>query len=175
MRCWPGLAMMDYMNYPRVHSVLVSLLPLLALFPQACGGAAPTPKDETDLPAVQICIGSTTFQLEIASTEAQRNKGLMFRAVMAKDHGMVFVFENEEERAFWMRNTLIPLQILYMDAKGQIISIKSMKPQDETPVPSDGSILYAIELNDGAATAAGIKVGDKIALPDAVIKAIPKR
>ena len=78
---------------------------------------------------------------------------------MPADHGMIFVFRDESPRAFWMKNTLIPLDILYLDATGRVVSVKQMKPHDLTRVPSDGPAMYAIELNAGRRRAGGREGG----------------
>ena len=85
---------------------------------------------------------------------------------MPSDHGMIFVFESDEPRAFWMENTRIPLDILFVASDGHVVSIHSMKPYDRTAVPSDGPARYAIELNQGAAQSAGVKAGDILQLPN---------
>jgi uncharacterized membrane protein (UPF0127 family) len=89
----------------------------------------------------------------------------MHRQSMPADHGMIFVFPDEAIRAFWMRNTKIPLDILYLSAAGRVVSIHPLEPLDETPVRSDGPAKYAIELNQGAAARAGVQVGFVIELP----------
>ena len=91
---------------------------------------------------------------------------------MADDHGMVFCFDGDEERSFWMHNTRIPLDILYVDRLGRIVSIKQMKPYVEDPVPSDGACRYAIELNEGTAAKVGVRAGDILQLP-ATLKSTP--
>jgi uncharacterized membrane protein (UPF0127 family) len=110
-------------------------------------------------------IGNARFTLEVADTYAKRARGLMQRDSMASDHGMIFVFDKEQDLAFWMHNTRIPLDIVYLDATGRIVSVASMKPYDETSVPSGAPAKYAIELNQGAAQLAGIKAGDVLVLP----------
>jgi uncharacterized protein len=142
------------------------LLPLLlaalvSLGVVGCGQKQPS----SGLHTVRMPIGSKTFTLEIANTEETMARGLMHRDSMPADHGMIFVFDNEEPRSFWMRNTRIPLDIIYLDTGGKVVSVKSMKPYDETPVSSDGPARYAIELNMGAATEAGVKKGDVLSIP----------
>jgi uncharacterized membrane protein (UPF0127 family) len=110
-------------------------------------------------------IGAKPFTLEIADTDELRQKGLMRRDSMPKDQGMIFVFLDEAPRSFWMKNTRIPLDIIYLDARGRIVSIKQMKPFDLTGTPSDGPAQYAIELNEGTASKLGIKPGDTLDLP----------
>jgi uncharacterized membrane protein (UPF0127 family) len=89
----------------------------------------------------------------------------MRRDTLAKDHGMIFVFDSEEPRGFWMKNCRFPLDILFLDAGGKIVSIKQMKAYDLSSTPSDGPAQYAIELNEGAAEAAGVKAGMTLKLP----------
>jgi uncharacterized membrane protein (UPF0127 family) len=112
-------------------------------------------------------LGKQTFTLEIASTNATREHGLMQRDSMPADRGMIFVFANAETRSFWMKKTRIPLDIIYVDAQQRVVSVKQMKPYDLTPVPSGGAAKWAIELNKGAAETAGVKAGDQLSIPDA--------
>jgi uncharacterized protein len=117
------------------------------------------------LPVVEMKIGNKEFVLEVAATAEARNRGLMRRDSMPADHGMIFVFTEEQPLSFWMRNTRIALDIIYLDRGGRVVSIKPMKPYDESSTPSDGPAQYAIEVNQGAAATAGVKVGDVLALP----------
>lgn len=116
-----------------------------------------------------MTIGRETFHLEIADSTEEHRRGLMFRESMPDDHGMIFVFDEEKQLAFWMEATLIPLDILYVDATGRIVSIKSMEPRDRTPVPSDGLARFAIELNQGAAARAAVNPGDVLTIPPEVL------
>ena len=120
---------------------------------------------DSGLRTVQMQIGRKMFTLEVADTFASRQYGLMHRDSMPSNHGMIFVFAREEPLAFWMKNTRIPLDIIYLDAAGQVVSIRRMKPHDLGTVPSGGPAQYAIELNEGAAAAVGVKAGDKLAIP----------
>ena|SRR5438045_6022862 len=120
----------------------------------------------TDLPTTKMQIGGKQFELEIADTQRKRNVGLMRRDSMPADHGMIFVFSEPDTHSFWMQNTRIPLDIVFIDADGKIASIQQMKPYDLTSVSPPGPIKYAVELNEGAAAKAGAKVGDKLTLPD---------
>jgi uncharacterized membrane protein (UPF0127 family) len=134
-------------------------------------GAATTQQATTEsspsrLPTTRMAIGGETFNLEIAYRPEDQETGLMNRKSMAADHGMIFVFPAERNLTFWMKNTLIPLDIIYVDRGGSVVSVKHMKPLDETGVPSDGPAMYAIELNAGAAARAGVKAGDVLKVPD---------
>lgn len=114
-------------------------------------------------------VGNKTFHLWVVATEAEREHGLMDRPSLPADGGMVFVFRDERPLEFWMKNTLIPLDLIYVDAGGRVVSVKQGKPLDETNIPSDGPARFTIELNVGAAAAAGVKAGDQITLPAEVI------
>lgn len=114
---------------------------------------------------MQVQIGQRLFTLEVADEPHEQEVGLMFRESMPVDRGMIFVFPNEQVRSFWMRNTLIPLDILYLDSDGRIVSIKTMKPKDETPISSEKRARYAIEVNAGVARGLGLKVGDRVFSP----------
>lgn len=119
----------------------------------------------SSLPMVDTQIGSRTFHLEIARTQDQQETGLMRRDSMPADHGMIFVFTDEKEVAFWMKNTRFPLDIIYMDHLGKVVSIHQMKPYDLTPIYSGGPTQYAVELNVGAAEDAGVHAGDTLQIP----------
>jgi uncharacterized membrane protein (UPF0127 family) len=122
-------------------------------------------KLSTALPTTNMRLGQAQFVIEIANTDPTREHGLMERDSMPNNRGMIFVFPDETPRAFWMKNTRIPLDIVFLDHAGQIVSIKQMKAYDLTSVPSDAPAKYAIELNAGAAQAAGLKVGDQVQIP----------
>ena len=142
------------------------LLPALLLLVAPMGCQPSTPA-ANGLPTVQMKIGSKNFTLEIANTAETKERGLMRRDSMPADHGMIFVFPAAEKRAFWMKNTRIPLDIIYIAESGKVDSVKQMQPYVETGVWSDGPFKWAIELNQGAAASAGVKVGDLLEIPEA--------
>ena len=119
------------------------------------------------LPTTKMQIGNKPFELEIADKEESRQTGLMRRDSMPSDHGMIFVFRQERDWSFYMKNTRIPLDIVFVDANGKIASIQRMKPYDLTSISPPVPVKYAIELNEGTAAKAGAKVGDKLTIPDA--------
>ncbi len=103
------------------------------------------------------------FDVEIARTPAEQAYGLMNRKSMGMNYGMLFLFPTEDERSFWMRNTLIPLDMLFIREDGTIHSIhESAIPHDLTPVLSKGPVLAVLEINGGRASALGIKPGDRV-------------
>jgi hypothetical protein len=133
---------------------------VLALPPVGCQG-----RPKGGLRTVPMQIGRKSFSLEVADTPGAREYGLMQRDSLAWNRGMIFVFEEEREQSFWMKNTRIPLDILFIDAGGRVVSIRQMRPYDLRSTPSDGRAKYAIELNQGAAADAGVKEGDQVAVP----------
>ncbi len=124
----------------------------------------------TGLSTVTVQLGNKTFTLEVADKTDTRAYGLMRRDSMPSDHGMLFVFDREQNLSFWMKDTRIPLDIVYVDAQGVVVSVKQMKPYDLGGTPSDGAVKYAIELNKDAAASAGIKPGMTLKLPDVKAK-----
>jgi uncharacterized membrane protein (UPF0127 family) len=151
------------MKRARIHRTMLLLLPLLALL---MGCEHPPATTQGNLPIVSIKIGSKSYNLEVAADEYSRMRGLMERDSMPADHGMIFVFDDEQERGFWMHNTRIPLDILFLDSSGNVVSIHTMKPYDENTTYSDKKAAkYAIELNAGAVGDNGAKIGDKLLIP----------
>jgi uncharacterized membrane protein (UPF0127 family) len=127
-----------------------------------------TPTTAPAAEVVRMQIGSETFTLEVADSEDEQEKGLMARESMPADHGMIFVFPDSRKLGFWMKNTLIPLDIIYIDETGRVVSVKSMQPHDLTAVRSDGPAMYAIELNQGAAARVGVRGGDVLTIPSSI-------
>ena len=112
---------------------------------------------------VILHIGKATLNTEIAATPAQRERGLMFREKLADNDGMIFIMPGIETATFWMKNTLIPLSVAFLDHNGVILEIHDMKPLDETITASESAqVAYAIEANVHWFALNGIKPGDKI-------------
>jgi uncharacterized membrane protein (UPF0127 family) len=105
-------------------------------------------------------------EVEIADDEAEQRRGLMERTELDENAGMLFVFDREAPRSFWMRNTLIPLSIAYIASDGRIVDIQDMQPLDETSHPSAEPAQYALEVNQGFFAERGIEVGDVVEIPD---------
>ncbi|RFC62984.1 DUF192 domain-containing protein [Fulvimarina endophytica] len=115
--------------------------------------------------SVRIVTGDTTHVIdaEIADTDEERRTGLMFREEMAPDHGMLFDFGDSREVTMWMENTLIPLDMLFIEEDGTILSIKrNAEPLSRAVIPSGGPVRYVLELNGGAAKRLGIEPGDRV-------------
>ncbi|MDP0929143.1 DUF192 domain-containing protein [Paracoccus onubensis] len=113
---------------------------------------------------------TVAFRIEIADTPALREKGLMFREQLPEKNGMLFVYENPRPVSFWMRNTLIPLDMIFMDQSGVIRHIHpDAQPYDETAIPgaaaddSDPNRQFILEIGGGEAARLGLKVGQAMA------------
>ena len=140
------------------------ILAILCLTLAGCGSTASSPP-VANLPTVQMAIGKSDFTLEVADNAAKREQGLMQRDSMPSSHGMIFVFPDETDRAFWMKNTRIPLDIVFLDHNGKIVSLATMKPYDLSNTPSNGPAKYAIELNAGEIQSLGLQVGQILSIP----------
>jgi uncharacterized membrane protein (UPF0127 family) len=104
-----------------------------------------------------------TIEIEIADNNAAREQGLMYRDSMPENEGMLFLMETEEPQSFWMKNTIIPLDIIYADAEKQIVSIsKNCKPYSLEQIPSAKPAQYVVEVIAGYTSKYGIEVGDMI-------------
>ncbi|GGG58335.1 hypothetical protein GCM10011415_00120 [Salipiger pallidus] len=116
--------------------------------------------------------GSARFNVDVADTVAERSKGLMFVEDMPSSQGMLFAYDQERPVSFWMKNTLIPLDIIFADAQGQVVSVHADAiPHDETPIPSGEPAQYVLEINGGLAERMGIVPGSVMqhpAIKDAV-------
>lgn len=136
-----------------ILALLTVMLPLAA-----CG--------QTNVVTVSTAKGETRFSVEIADTQASRQQGLMFRDKLAPDKGMLFDFQTERQVSFWMQNTLIPLDMIFIGADGMVRNVHAMaRPMDTTPIPSDGPVRYVLEIAGGRAAEIGVKAGDRITGP----------
>ncbi|AVP96604.1 ACR family protein [Ahniella affigens] len=120
-----------------------------------------------------VTLKGQAYSVELALNDADRAHGLMFRTSMADDHGMLFVFPNESPRSFWMKNTKIPLDILYFDADARFVSGQFNVPTcaggDRCPsYPSDGPAKYVLELNAGVGKRLDLRAGDVLAIPPGI-------
>lgn len=139
---------------------LVAML-LFAMSPQAAAQPQPT-LPQSDL-VIRTEKGQQKFKVELADNDATRARGMMYRTSMAPDAGMLFDFKQEQMASFWMRNTLIPLDMLFIKADGTILNIHQRAiPRDETGINSIGPVRAVLELNGGTASRLGIKAGDRV-------------
>lgn len=117
---------------------------------------------ETALRTVQIKVGGHALRVEVAAREPERQKGLMFREKMGANDGMLFIFDEPAYHSMWMKNTLIPLSVAFVDAGGTILNVLDMEPHSLDSHMSAGPSIYAIETNRGWFAARKIKAGDKV-------------
>lgn len=139
---------------------------LAACTSQAATVHAPIGQPQTGLERVPLTITSATgihhFKVEVAQTEQQQSKGLMFVRHLAPNHGMIFPFSPPQEVSFWMENTLIPLDIVFIREDHTIARITMAKPLDETLLPSGEPIVAVLEIAGGRAAQLRMAPGDKV-------------
>lgn len=111
-------------------------------------------------------VGSAAFQTEIVNTPSTREHGLMGRTDLTDQMGMLFVFPDEGNRVFWMKDTPTPLSIAYINKQGVVKEILDMEAYSLAPVPSRYSVPYALEVKKGAFERRGVRVGDSIPVDD---------
>ena len=137
----------------------------------ACQPSASSAVELSQSPAgleqVSLTVASSTgkhrFTVEVAKTSEEQAMGLMYRNKLAPDRGMIFPFDPPRGASFWMRNTLIPLDMIFVRADGSIANIAANTvPYSEEPVPSDGPVAAVLEIAGGRSAELGIKPGDKV-------------
>jgi uncharacterized membrane protein (UPF0127 family) len=148
--------MMPHMPRPaEFPRALLASLALLAC--TACAAGAPW-----------VELKGQRFSVEIAQTPDRQALGLMFRDSMPDDHGMLFIFPREAPRSFWMKNTRIPLDIIYFDGQLALVSVaanaRPCRVRACPTYPSEGPARYVLELNAGKASELGLEAGDRLAL-----------
>lgn len=153
---------MRFFIFRRVAAAAVVLAAALFL--------APTLAQQAVGPREQLLIatqaGEKEFKVEIADDDRETAIGLMFRRQMADDEGMLFDFGAEQPKSFWMRNTYIPLDMLFIKADGTIESIaERTTPLSEKSVPSKGPVRFVLEINGGLSDTLGITAGDIVSGP----------
>lgn len=148
----------------RLRPLLAFLLLIFALTACSSEEEAAPPADPLPLEAyLPLTIGDQTIQAQLAITTPEQMRGLMHREHMETDHGMIFVYPKPQQMNFWMKNTLIPLDIGYIDSAGVLREIYPMYPRDTTPVPSrSDQIQWALEMNQGWFARVGLKPGAQL-------------
>jgi uncharacterized membrane protein (UPF0127 family) len=127
---------------------------------------AQRPRERTDTLAILTRSGPVAFTVELAITPDEHARGLMFRKSLPERHGMLFDFGAEQEVAFWMRNTLIPLDMLFIAADGVIRHLhENATPLSEEPIPSRYPVRAVLEIAGGSARRLGIAIGDRVVHP----------
>ena len=111
---------------------------------------------------VPLRVGGIEIEVEIADDADERQRGLMYRESLEENQGMLFVYPEQRTLGFWMKNTLIPLDIAYIDREGRIVDIQQMEPQTTETYDSAAPAMYALEMNQGWFEANGIRIGDLV-------------
>ena len=146
-----------------------ALLPMLAPFLAGLAWfsvAADLQKFATSELTIISATGPHRFKVELAETPAQMTQGLMFRTSLAPDAGMLFDYRQPTPATMWMRNTLIPLDMLFVDAQGRIVNIHERAvPQSDDVIAAAEPVRAVIELNGGTAARLGIEPGDQVVHP----------
>lgn len=137
-----------------------------ALFLTSCAAPAqlktPQGTPQTTLPRTTITAGMHRIDAQVASSNEQRQIGLMYRQQMPQHEGMLFVFEQPAKQCFWMKNTLIPLTAAFVLDDGTIANLADMKPMDETSHCSVKPVRYVLEMNQGWFESKHLKAGHKL-------------
>jgi uncharacterized protein len=147
-----------------------SARPLLALLLFLAGASASLAQQLQRFPTGELTIESASgrhkFHVELATNPAQHEQGLMFRQSMAPDAGMLFDFLRPAPVSMWMKNTFIPLDMLFIDNQGRILNIAERTvPHSLDPVAAAGPARAVLEVNGGTASRLGIRPGDRVLSP----------
>jgi uncharacterized protein len=134
----------------------------LALITALAGAALAQDAPQTKLPRIKLGIKMRQIEAQVASTPQEREIGLMLRRDMPKNEGMIFIFEDQAKRCFWMKNTLIPLTAAFVDDDGMIVNLEDMQPQTLDSHCSSKPVRYVLEMNKGWFADNGIKAGTKL-------------
>ena len=118
------------------------------------------------MPTLELSAGIHLIRAEVAHTFETRAQGLMYRRSLGPNEGMLFVFPGAELQCMWMKNTLVPLSVAFMDEAGKIVSISDMQPQTETPHCAAAPAKFALEMSRGWFSTKGIKAGARILGPE---------
>jgi uncharacterized membrane protein (UPF0127 family) len=139
---------------------LVVLAAGIALAPAAVRSQAA--EANPPLPHVFLQAGIHRIKAEVADSQLERSRGLMLRESLQPNSGMLFVFDRANVHCFWMKNTLVPLTIAFLEADGTIVTLKDMQPHDETSNCPDRPVRYALEMEQGWFKTKGLKTGDRV-------------
>lgn len=157
-----------------IHLLTAAALALTACSPNAADSASPTVASESaarhpesGLPVIPLTVWrgekKLSFRVEVARTGPEQAKGLMFRTAMGPDEGMIFPMDPPRGASFWMRNTVIPLDIIFIGVDGRISNVAAnAEPYSERPLESAGLVKAVLELNGGRAAELGIVPGDRV-------------
>ncbi|MGA9603197.1 MAG: DUF192 domain-containing protein [Methyloceanibacter sp.] len=115
---------------------------------------------------LKTATGDHAFTIEVMATDQERALGLMFRRSLPENSGMLFIYDPPQPATMWMKNTLIPLDMVFISSDARVHRIESnAEPFSETLIPSDGDVVGVLELNGGEAGKIGLRRGDKVIYP----------
>lgn len=134
-------------------------LEVAALVMSALAWALPA---QAGLPVIKLNAGINVIRAEVANTRESRERGLMYRKSLGPNQGMLFVFRESKRYCMWMKNTLVPLSVAFLDEQGVVVSISDMAPRTEDVHCSNGPARFALEMSKGWFASKGIRVGGKI-------------
>ena len=137
-------------------------LALFTLLPNASWAQDASLNGPQHLPVIGLTAGMHLIKAEIAQTPREHAIGLMFRTEMGTNDGMLFAFPQAGKQCFWMKNTLIPLAVAFVDDKGEIVNLDEMLPQTENPHCSTKPVRFVLEMNKNWFSKRGIKAGMKL-------------
>ena len=144
----------------RTHYFAASLAALVLL--ASCFGAA---AEEKTL-VLKTATGAHSYNVEVADTTAERAKGLMFRRSLPQKSGMIFLYDQPQELGMWMKNTYIPLDMVFIDASGKVHRVEmNTEPFSTEIITSGGAVTAVLELNAGETERIGLKPGDSVVFP----------
>jgi uncharacterized protein len=146
---------------PQKHLAAFALA-LSAMLPNTVWAQESAPGGPQRLPVIALTAGMHLIKAEIAQTPKEHAIGLMFRTEMGTNDGMLFAFAQAGKQCFWMKNTLIPLAIAFVDDSGAIVNLDEMQPQTETPHCSTKPVRFVLEMNKDWFHKRGIKAGMKL-------------
>lgn len=145
------------MKSAAIHKRLSTLaLALACIAPASAQGPQPA------LPTIKLSAGIHLITAEVAASDPSRMRGLMFRESLAPNHGMLFVFDHKAIHCMWMRNTLIPLSVAFVDDDGAIVNIEDMAPRTETSHCARRPVRFALEMEKGWFAKRGIGSGARL-------------
>jgi len=129
--------------------------------------SGPVAADDTGTLVLKTASGDYAYTVELATTDGTRAKGLMFRRALPKSQGMLFLYDQPQDIGMWMRNTYIPLDMIFIDADRRVHRIEThTEPFSMKIIPSGGPVAAVLELNAGQADEIGLKPGDEVVYPD---------
>jgi uncharacterized membrane protein (UPF0127 family) len=143
------------------RSAVAALMLAFTMLTPAPGNAA-----GTGTLVLKTATGDHSFNIEVMVTDNERSLGLMYRRSLPENSGMLFIYDPPQQATMWMKNTLIPLDMVFISANGHVHRIEeNAEPFSETLIPSDGAVVAVLELNGGEADKVGLKPGDKVIYP----------